>query len=59
MALNKARRPSEPAGLNITSMMDMMTIILVFLLKSYSTQDISICPERGPGTSSVHRSEGT
>ena len=44
MALNKARRPSEPAGLNITSMMDMMTIILVFLLKSYSTQDISIAP---------------
>jgi biopolymer transport protein ExbD len=28
--------------LNITSMMDMMTIILVFLLKSYSTDDISI-----------------
>ena len=25
-------------------MMDMMTIILVFLLKSYSTQDISIAP---------------
>ena len=44
MALNKARRPSEPAGLSITSMMDMMTIILVFLLKSYSTQDISIAP---------------
>lgn len=44
MALNKARRREEPAGLNITSMMDMMTIILVFLLKSYSTQDISVAP---------------
>jgi len=44
MALKKARRAGEPAGLNITSMMDMMTIILVFLLKSYSTQDISVAP---------------
>jgi biopolymer transport protein ExbD len=38
----KARRPEVNADLNINSMMDMMTIILVFLLKSYSTQDISI-----------------
>jgi biopolymer transport protein ExbD len=44
MALKKARRAGEPAALNITSMMDMMTIILVFLLKSYSTQDISVAP---------------
>jgi biopolymer transport protein ExbD len=44
MALTKARRPKEGDSLNITSMMDMMTIILVFLLKSYSTQDISIAP---------------
>jgi biopolymer transport protein ExbD len=44
MALKKARRAVEPASLNITSMMDMMTIILVFLLKSYSTQDISVAP---------------
>ena len=40
----KARRMAAPAGLNITSMMDMMTIILVFLLKSYSTSDISVAP---------------
>jgi biopolymer transport protein ExbD len=32
----------DKAGLEITSMMDMMTIILCFLLKSYSTDDISI-----------------
>ena len=44
MALSKARRLEVDAGMNITSMMDMMTIILVFLLKSYSTQDISVAP---------------
>lgn len=40
----KSRRNSDQAGLNITSMMDMMTIILVFLLKSYSTEDVSVAP---------------
>jgi biopolymer transport protein ExbD len=44
MALKTARRPIQEAGLNITSMMDMMTIILVFLLKSYSTSDVSVAP---------------
>ena len=38
----KARRPKLDDSLNISSMMDMMTIILLFLLKSYSTQDISV-----------------
>lgn len=43
MALKKAhRRGEDEAGLSITSLMDMMTIILVFLLKSYSTDDISV-----------------
>lgn len=43
MALKKAkRRGEEDGGLTITSLMDMMTIILVFLLKSYSTEDISV-----------------
>lgn len=42
MALKKAARKQEEGGLTITSMMDMMTIILVFLLKSYSTDDISV-----------------
>ena len=37
------RRGSErDDGLNINSMMDIMVIILVFLLKSYSTEDISV-----------------
>jgi biopolymer transport protein ExbD len=40
------RKARESAGaikeLNITAMMDMMTIILVFLLKSYSSSSLSI-----------------
>jgi biopolymer transport protein ExbD len=39
------KRPEEPeAELNITSLMDIMTIILVFLLKSYSTEEITVTP---------------
>ena len=37
-------REPEEAKLNITSLMDIMTIILVFLLKSYSTEDIQVAP---------------
>lgn len=45
MAKKKAsRRGGGTEELNITSMMDMMTIILVFLLKSYSTDDVSVKP---------------
>jgi len=45
MGMKKKSRRTEPSGeLNITSMMDMMTIILVFLLKSYSTSDVSVAP---------------
>ena len=44
MALRTGRRPVADVDLNINSMMDMMTIILVFLLKSYSASDISISP---------------
>jgi biopolymer transport protein ExbD len=42
----KKRRERENAGeireLNIVAMMDMMTIILVFLLKSYSASSVSV-----------------
>jgi biopolymer transport protein ExbD len=42
----KKRREREVAGeireLNIVAMMDMMTIILVFLLKSYSASSVSV-----------------
>lgn len=44
MAVKKARRPEVDTNLNINSMMDMMTIILVFLLKSYSASDVSVAP---------------
>src|SRR4051794_34339074 len=42
----KKRKEREAAGeireLNITAMMDMMTIILVFLLKSYSASSVAM-----------------
>ena len=44
MPTKKARRPEVDTNLNINSMMDMMTIILVFLLKSYSASDVSVAP---------------
>lgn len=34
-------------GLNITSMTDMFTILLVFLLQTYSTSTVEILPEDG------------
>lgn len=42
--MKKPKRRETNSDLNITSMMDMFTIILVFLLKSYSTSDISVAP---------------
>ena len=38
---------SSTFGLQVTSMVDMFTIILVFLLKSYSTSAIQITPQDG------------
>ena len=38
----KRRSRPDDAKLNITSLMDIMTIILVFLLKSYSTDPVSL-----------------
>lgn len=40
--MKKVRRQELDDSLNISSMMDMMTIILLFLLKSYSAEDISV-----------------
>ncbi len=40
-------RTSGDAKLNITSMMDMFTIILVFLLKSFSTEGQLVTPATG------------
>lgn len=38
----KQRREAGEAGLTITSLMDAMTIILCFLLKSYSVTDVTV-----------------
>ena len=40
-------RQKNSFGLNITSMTDMFTILLVFLLQTYSTSDVEILPEAG------------
>ncbi len=40
----RRRRGAEEAKLNITSMMDMFTIILVFLLKNFSTEGAIVTP---------------
>ena len=39
-----SRRTVEEAGLTITSLMDAMTIILCFLLKSYEATDVTVTP---------------
>jgi hypothetical protein len=55
MAKKKTRRLSADDELNITSMMDMMTIILVFLLKSFSATEVNVTPSdnlRLPNSSS-------
>jgi biopolymer transport protein ExbD len=44
LSIIRARRKKAEEGLTITSIMDMMTIILVFLLKSYSVEDIQVKP---------------
>ena len=41
------RANTSTFGLNITSMTDMFTILLVFLLQSYSTADVQVNPITG------------
>ena len=49
MKLNPFRkpRPSDEMSLQITSMADIFTIILVFLLKSYSSGAVALNPSKG------------
>ncbi len=61
----KKRKEREAAGeiheLNITAMMDMMTIILVFLLKSYAASAISLTQSedvKPPISSDPHGAQG-
>lgn len=42
----KASESQSTFALNITSMTDMFTIMLVFLLQSYSTSEVVIAPEK-------------
>jgi biopolymer transport protein ExbD len=45
---SRYERPKQKStfALNITSMTDMFTILLVFLLQSYTTSDVEIIPEK-------------
>jgi biopolymer transport protein ExbD len=45
--LFKSRHTNEEMSLQITSMADIFTILLVFLLKSYSTSALAIQPSKG------------
>jgi len=57
------RKGEEPGGLSMNSLMDIMTIILVFLLKSYSTDPVQLkqAPDLKPpfSTSDLKASEST
>lgn len=56
----KKRRIEVEAKLTITSLMDIMTIILVFLLKSFGTDDVQIAPSadlRLPTSSAMAHAE--
>lgn len=44
MRQSRRRRGGEEVKLNITSMMDMFTIILVFLIKNFSTEGAIVTP---------------
>jgi hypothetical protein len=44
MPMRKARRREMPADLSLTSLMDVMTIVLSFLLHSYSTDARPVAP---------------
>jgi biopolymer transport protein ExbD len=46
-SVNRRRKGNGEVKLNITSMMDMFTIILVFLLKSFSAQGQLVTPAKG------------
>jgi len=45
--LQKYEAVNSSFGLNITSMTDMFTILLVFLLQTYSVSEVQINPEKG------------
>jgi biopolymer transport protein ExbD len=58
--LRRRRPPAEVPQIQLTSLMDVMTILLVFLLRSYSTDDVQLRPSaelRLPVSSATQRVE--
>jgi biopolymer transport protein ExbD len=53
----KRRKPSEDVSLQITSMADIFVILLVFLLKSFSTGALTIHPTTGLVLPVAHASD--
>ncbi len=43
----KKHRPSDEMSLQVTSMADIFTILLVFLLKGYATNAVTVLPSQG------------
>jgi len=58
-SLFKKHRQSEEMALQITSMADIFTILLVFLLKSYATSAVNIAPTSGMQLPSAQAGEAT
>jgi biopolymer transport protein ExbD len=44
---NRRDKPAEEANLNITSLMDIVSIIVIYLLKSYGSDPVIIMPTAG------------
>jgi len=59
MIRNKTRRHLEPPKLNLTAMVDVFTVLLVFLLKSYTAEGVlsAPVPVTLPSSTSVNRGE--
>jgi biopolymer transport protein ExbD len=55
--VKKKKTQSEEMGLQITSMADVFTILLVFLLKSYATGAVALSPSKGMILPKAHAGE--
>lgn len=55
----KGKKPSGEMALNITSMADVFTIILVFLLKSFATSSMNVNPSSGLSLPIANADEAT
>ncbi len=57
--LKRSRTQSDEMSLQITSMADIFTILLVFLLKSYTTGVVNVSPTKGLMLPVAHAGEAT